>query len=100
MSNEPEVMTTVRRLVKDALNNPGLQDHDDLFDAGATSLTVVDLQLRLEEKLNRCAPTHLLMAAPSVQAWAAIYAQATAGENPDTAAIRAASEAYSLNERE
>lgn len=101
MSNEFEVITAVRELVKGALKNPALQDDDDLFDAGATSLTVVDLQLRLEERLNRYAPTHLLMASPSMQAWAMIYAQqAKAGTNPDAVAMGAAHEAYSRIERE
>ena len=100
MTNQLEVMTAVRELVRGALKNPELQDDDDLFDAGATSLTVVDLQLRLEERLNRCAPTHLLMASPSMHAWATIYAQAQTGTNPDTIAFRAASEAYSHAERE
>lgn len=84
MFDEHEVITTVRELVRSTLNNRELQDDDDLFDAGATSLTVVDLQLRLEERLSRSAPTHLLMVSPSMQAWATIYAQIDAGANAAT----------------
>ncbi|WP_394824667.1 acyl carrier protein [Pendulispora albinea] len=79
MSSANDILDVVREVVRGTLQGDGLQDDEDMFDAGATSLTVVNLQLRLEERLKRRAPTHRLMAAPSIQGWADIYSSAQSG---------------------
>ncbi|WP_394827823.1 acyl carrier protein [Pendulispora albinea] len=79
MASENDILSVVREIVRGTLKGDMLEDDADIFDAGATSLTVVDLQLQLEERLNRRAPTHRLMASPSIQGWATIYSSAQAG---------------------
>jgi len=74
MANTDDILTVVREVVRSTISGDGLRDDDDIFDAGATSLTVVSIQLRLEERLQRRAPTHRLMASPSIDGFAAIYA--------------------------
>ena len=69
-----DILVVVREVVRSTMSGDGLRDDEDLFDAGATSLTVVSIQLRLEERLQRRAPTYQLMASPSIHGFATIYA--------------------------
>jgi acyl carrier protein len=48
----------------------------DIFERGATSLTVVDLQLQVEAALGWSVETHLLMAEASIDGWVAAYSRA------------------------
>lgn len=73
MASEDNILAVVREVVRSTMSGDGLRDDDDIFDAGATSLTVVSIQLRLEERLRRQAPTHRLMASPSIHGFATIY---------------------------
>jgi len=50
----------------------------DFFDRGASSLTVVDLQLQIEELIGRTVPTSELMLNPTINGWASAYASAAA----------------------
>lgn len=45
----------------------------DFFDYGASSLTVVDLQIQLESKINTSVSTSELMAKPTRLDWTNIY---------------------------
>lgn len=47
----------------------------DFFDAGASSLTVIDMQLLIEEKLGFNVPTSHLMANPTLNAWISAYSE-------------------------
>ncbi|WJG11191.1 acyl carrier protein [Aliiglaciecola sp. LCG003] len=47
----------------------------DFFDVGASSLTVVDMQLQLEKSLGIEVPTSTLMTNPTINGWASAYNQ-------------------------
>lgn len=51
-----------------------INEDDDFFDFGASSLTVVDLQLDIEEKLGVTVSTSELMKQPSINGWVTAYA--------------------------
>ncbi len=48
---------------------------DDFFDLGASSLTVVDLQLDIEKKIGATVPTRVLMSQPSINGWVSAYSE-------------------------
>ena len=50
-------------------------EDDDFFDYGASSLTVVDLQLDIESKIGVTVPTKILMSQPTVNGWVEVYSQ-------------------------
>ena len=52
-----------------------INENDDFFDLGASSLTVVDLQLDIESKLGVTVSTSELMKHPSINGWVAAYAE-------------------------
>lgn len=78
MSDRTDIAQTIRSLCIETLGIEDLKDDEEFFDRGANSLTVVEMQIRLEKKLEVQVPTHLLMASPSIQGWIDIYTQATA----------------------
>ncbi|HEY0685566.1 MAG TPA: acyl carrier protein [Steroidobacter sp.] len=74
--------TSIRKLIVELFNQrPMLKDIDadqDFFEVGASSLTIVDLQIQIEEALNVSVPTSELMRQPTLAGWTAAYAQAAA----------------------
>ena len=48
---------------------------EDFFDLGASSLTVIDLQLDIEEKLGVAVPTKTLMGEPTIKGWVDAYSE-------------------------
>jgi D-alanine--poly(phosphoribitol) ligase subunit 2 len=76
MPNKAEIEKIVRDLCVETLGFDDLQDEEEFFDRGANSLTVVEMQIKLEKQLQIQVPTSSLMAAPSIQGWIDTYAQA------------------------
>jgi len=56
---------------KEMLKN--IEGDTDIFDLNVSSLTVVDLQIRIEEMLKLEAPTAELMRQPTLNGWISIY---------------------------
>jgi acyl carrier protein len=57
---------------------PILKDIDndqDFFDIGASSLTVVDMQMQIEKNLGFSVPTSTLMKNPTINGWANAYSE-------------------------
>ena len=54
----------------------GIDADTDFFDLGVSSLTVVDLQIQVEEALGRQVDTSLLMANPTIGGWVDAYTNA------------------------
>lgn len=48
-------------------------DDDDFFDLGASSLSVVELQVKIEADLGVTVPTAKLMLTPTLAGWAELY---------------------------
>ena len=55
------------------LNLPTLGDEDDFFERGVNSLTIVELQMRLEKELNLRVKTSQLMLDSSIGGWIRAY---------------------------
>ncbi|NIF39871.1 acyl carrier protein [Burkholderia sp. Tr-862] len=63
---------------RDTLGFADLRGDEDFFDRGASSLTIVELQIQVENRLQVRVPTSKLMAAPTIDGWAGIYEAAAA----------------------
>jgi len=74
------LMQVIRDLASKALGRENIAPEDDFFDLGASSLTIVELQIQLENAFGLTAPTSSLMGSPSIQGWAGIYAAAAAAD--------------------
>lgn len=72
--------STIRNTIIEFFRSrPLLQDiapHQDFFDVGASSLTIVDLQIQIEEALKVSVPTSVLMGNPTLDGWVAAYSGA------------------------
>ncbi|HWU89528.1 MAG TPA: amino acid adenylation domain-containing protein, partial [Kofleriaceae bacterium] len=64
----PEVLPALRALFAEALQVATLGDDDDLFDLGATSLTIVRTSQRIEAELQVELPVEVVLAEPTVAA--------------------------------
>lgn len=73
MNATDTVEDLIRVAVTKRLDASSLSDDTDFFDVGATSLTIIDLQISIEKQLQRTVPTHELMANPTVADWARLY---------------------------
>lgn len=51
----------------------GLGEDEDFFDSGASSLTIVDMQLKVEKLLGKSVETSVLMAKPTINGWVSTY---------------------------
>lgn len=74
--SDADVRTIVLGVIR---SKPSLQDlpgDQDFFDAGVSSLTVIDMQLQIEEKLGVTVPTSHLMANPMIDGWVLAYIEA------------------------
>jgi acyl carrier protein len=76
MKKTEQLTQTIRELSLSTLGRTSITADDDFFDLGASSLTIVDLQLQLEAKLGITVPTSALMRSPSVRGWTDVYSAA------------------------
>lgn len=71
---------SIRKLITELFNQKQmLRDiavDQDFFEVGASSLSIVDLQIQIEQALNVSVPTAELMRDPTLGGWVAAYAQA------------------------
>jgi acyl carrier protein len=71
---------SIRKLITELFNQrPMLRDiaaDQDFFEVGASSLTIVDLQIQIEAALNVSVPTSELMRRATLDGWIGAYAQA------------------------
>jgi acyl carrier protein len=73
---EHAIRTTILELAKTKEVLVGIAPNEDFFEQGASSLTIVDLQIQIEEKLNKKVPTASLMANPTLDGWVAAFTKA------------------------
>ena len=70
---------TIRKLITEQFNQKHiLKDiavDQDFFEVGASSLSIVDLQIQIEQALKLSVPTSDLMRDPTLGRWIAAYAQ-------------------------
>lgn len=77
MADHDDVATVVKRICNDTLRYDNFGDDEDFFGRGASSLTVVDLQLKIEDALGIKVPTSDLMLDPTIAGWSRIYTTAS-----------------------
>jgi acyl carrier protein len=74
--------TSIRKLITELFSQKpvlrGITADQDFFEIGASSLTVLDLQIQIEQALNVSVPTSELMSHPTIDGWVAAYAHAGA----------------------
>lgn len=81
MADTIDITETIKSICDATLGYTDLRSDEDFFERGATSLTIVELQIRVEDHLKLQVPTSKLMAAPSVDGWSEAYrAAAAAGQ--------------------
>jgi len=56
----------------------GISPDQDFFDRGASSLTIVDLQIQVESALGKQADTSKLMNFPTINGWVSVYSEQSA----------------------
>lgn len=83
---------SIRRLIEAAFREkPALRDiglDDDFFDAGVSSLTIVELQLAIEEKLKMELATSTLVRFSTMKGWMDAYVNECAKRGqPDSQTI-------------
>ncbi len=50
-----------------------LEKNDDFFDLGVSSLTIIELQIMVEEALEVEVLTNVLMSSPTIKEWVDVY---------------------------
>lgn len=73
--SEQELRQTLLKLFRAKPIMKNISEDDDFFDLGASSLTVVDLQLDVEKKIGVTVPTKVLMSQPTVNGWVQAYSE-------------------------
>jgi acyl carrier protein len=79
MMSNADVRSIVLGVIQSKPILQNVSGDQDFFDAGTSSLTVIDMQLQIEEVLGVGVPTSHLMANPTTDAWVAAYSEANAG---------------------
>lgn len=75
MSNT-KIRDSISSIFKEKPILEGIESDTDFFDVGASSLTVVDLQIQIEQELGIKVETSVLMANPTINGWVAAYTAA------------------------
>jgi D-alanine--poly(phosphoribitol) ligase subunit 2 len=78
MADHDDVPKVVKRICTETLRYDNFGDDEDFFGRGASSLTIVDLQLKIEDELGFKVPTSDLMLDPTIAGWSRIYRTAAA----------------------
>lgn len=73
--SEQELRQTLLELFRAKPIMKNISEDDDFFDLGASSLTVVDLQLDVEKRIGVTVPTKVLMSQPTVNGWVQAYSE-------------------------
>lgn len=71
-----KVRETVLGLIKQKKNMQGIGEDDNFFDLGVSSLTIIELQIAIEEALDVTIPTSQLMRMNTIRSWVEAYAAA------------------------
>jgi D-alanine--poly(phosphoribitol) ligase subunit 2 len=71
-----KVRETILGLIRKKKNMQGLGEDDNYFDLGVSSLTIIELQIGVEEELGIAIPTSQLMRLSTIRGWIDAYAAA------------------------
>ena len=68
-----EIRETILNIFNQKPLLKGMEENLEFFDAGLSSLTVVDLQIQVEKALSLKVETSILMGKPTINGWVDIY---------------------------
>jgi acyl carrier protein len=68
-----EIRNAITKTFNDKPILKDIEADQDFFDLGASSLTVVDLQIQIEKLLDLAVETSKLMAMPTLNGWVEAY---------------------------
>jgi aryl carrier-like protein len=71
----------VRRILERFPSLVGISETDDFFDRGLNSLSVLELQVELENRFEAKVNVTELLAKPSLQGWVEILSKSVQGEH-------------------
>lgn len=80
MDKELNLKDVITNMVYEKPLLKDIEPDQDFFDAGASSLTIVDLQLQLEQAIGLKMPTGELMSNPTIDGWTQLYSEISAAE--------------------
>jgi acyl carrier protein len=75
---EKNIRKTISRLFRRKENMRNIGDDDNFFEAGVSSLTIIELQINVEEALGLQVETSQLMRLSSISGWISAYAASRA----------------------
>ena len=73
MDRNEQIAATVREICGREELLAGVPEDADFFDHGASSLAVIQMQIRIEEALQVTVPTSDLMKQPTINDWIRLY---------------------------
>jgi acyl carrier protein len=79
--SKTEIANTIRALFESKPILAKAEPDQDFFDLGASSLTIVDVQLQIEEELGAEVETSSLMAKPTLNDWVDAYSASLSEKN-------------------
>lgn len=82
MNRNERIAATVRQICGRQELLAGVPEDGDFFDHGASSLAVIQMQIRIEEALQVTVPTSDLMGQPTINDWISLYTR-RAGESTE-----------------
>jgi D-alanine--poly(phosphoribitol) ligase subunit 2 len=68
-----QIAATIREVCGRQELLAGVPEDGDFFDHGASSLAVIQMQIRIEEALQVTVPTSELMGQPTINDWISLY---------------------------
>jgi D-alanine--poly(phosphoribitol) ligase subunit 2 len=85
LNRHEQIAATIREACRHEGLLADVPEDEDFFDHGASSLAVIQMQIRIEEALNVGVPTSDLMAQPTIVEWIDLYTR-TASASAQAAA--------------
>jgi acyl carrier protein len=73
--SESEIRRTILNMFNSKEILKKIDSNQDFFDVGASSLTIVDMQIQVEEALKINVPTAKLMGVPTINGWVSAYTE-------------------------
>lgn len=78
LDRNEQIAATINEICRREELLADMPEDADFFDHGASSLAVIQMQIRIEEALNVTVPTGDLMEQPTINAWISLYTRAAA----------------------
>lgn len=77
MSNKRHIQDIIEKVIFEVLDRTDIDEEVDLFSLGISSLSVVNIQMIVEERLGYTIETTDLMKTPDIKSWVTLYEAAS-----------------------